>query len=177
MPGNLSTYRSTGRHLHSALRPGLPWTQLLPGMSLSQRGPLQPADWAVQLRSWLHGGAVSGFVRGRWAVGTARRVGVPRLTPLGAQVPRGVPGGPLRTGLCGEVRLRPRGPLLPQRRVSVRTRLHRGPLHRAPLPRRLLRPQLPDALRLRPRAQPQVGWGPGQGLGRPAGEALGADAT
>lgn len=75
MPGNLSTSRSTGRHLHSALRPGLPWTQLLPGMSLSQRGPLQPADWAVQLRSWLHGGAVSGFVKGALGGGDGQEGG------------------------------------------------------------------------------------------------------
>lgn len=87
-------------------------------------------------------------------------VGVARLTQLGAQVPRGVPRGPLRAGLCCDVRLHPRRPLLPsQRSVSVRTRLHRGPLLRAPLPRRPLWPQLPDAVHLRPGAQPQVGCG------------------
>lgn len=76
MPGRLPTSRSAGHHLYPALRPGLPWTQLLPGMSLSQRWPLQPADGAVHLCSWLHGGEVSGIGRaGAGAEGARGREG------------------------------------------------------------------------------------------------------
>ena len=178
--GSVDLSPPTGHHLLPALPRGLPWAQLLPGMSLSQRRPLRPIHGAVSLCSGIHGGPVSGVSPGvseGCGGGWGRRL--PGSLPRGAQVPRGVPRGPLRAGLRWDVRLRPGRPLLPgQRRVSVRTRLHRGPLRRAPLPRRPLRPQLPGALHLRAGTQPQVGRATLRPKGQEAsGEAFSAEAA
>lgn len=74
-PGALSPSHPTGHHLLPALSGGLPWTQLLPGMSLSQRWPLRQIHWAVSLCSRLHRGSVSGTGKGGSRGVRARRGG------------------------------------------------------------------------------------------------------
>lgn len=73
---------SPGHHLLPALPRGLPRTQLLPRVPLSQWWPLRSIHWPVSLRSGLHGGSVSSFGEG----GSGRGGGGPGSLgrPLGA---------------------------------------------------------------------------------------------
>lgn len=74
------------------------------------------------------------------------------------QVPGEVPGGEVRAGLPGELRLCQWGTVLPRGWcVPVRGRLSGQPLRGAPLPSRPLRHPVPEPLPLSPPAQPEVG--------------------
>lgn len=177
-PSALWTPHPTGHHLLPALSGGLPWTQLLTGMSLSQRWPLRSIHWAVSLCSRLHRGPVSGLGEG-WS-GWRARGGWAWPGSLGAR-PGAVRSAP-RTASARTARRRATAP--PARAASQPTA--RVCANKASAGTAAPRASAPTASTASAARRPAPAtrrtasggpWDPGQGLRSPVGEAFRAEAA